>query len=58
MLARSESPDKEDAGVQLALFKTPGEVVTDALKKLNISEMTPLEALNELNALKERLEKK
>ncbi|MBW1896179.1 MAG: DNA mismatch repair protein MutS [Deltaproteobacteria bacterium] len=56
VLAYSSAPVEEDARVQLSLFKTPGEVLTDALKKLDVSNMTPLEALNELNALRELIE--
>ena len=56
VLAHSSAPVEEDARAQLSLFKTPGEVITDALKKLDISNMTPLEALNELNALRELIE--
>jgi DNA mismatch repair protein MutS len=56
VLAHSIAPVEDDARAQLSLFKTPGEVITDALKKLDISNMTPLEALNELNALKDLIE--
>jgi DNA mismatch repair protein MutS len=56
VLARSKKPVDDDAQSQLSLFKTPSQVITDALKKLDISGMTPIEALNELNALKELIE--
>ncbi|UCD88070.1 MAG: DNA mismatch repair protein MutS [Desulfobacterales bacterium] len=56
VLARSERPADKDARVQLSLFKSPGEVLIDGLRKLDLSNMTPLEALNALNALKELLD--
>jgi DNA mismatch repair protein MutS len=56
VLARSKSPADKDASVQLALFKTSGEILINSLKKLDLSNMTPLEALNALNALKELIE--
>ncbi|MBW1739508.1 MAG: DNA mismatch repair protein MutS [Deltaproteobacteria bacterium] len=56
VLARSKRPVDKDGSVQLSLFKTSGEIVINTLKKLDISNMTPLEALNQLNALKELME--
>lgn len=53
VLARSKERVEKSGDVQLSLFKKPGEVVIDALKNMDISNMTPLEALNELSALKE-----
>lgn len=53
ILARSKEPVDDNASVQLSLFKTQSEIVINALKKLDVSNMTPLEALNRLNALKE-----
>jgi DNA mismatch repair protein MutS len=41
---------------QLDLFRKPGHVLIDRLKKIDISKMTPLEALNYLNQLKEQAE--
>jgi DNA mismatch repair protein MutS len=55
VLARSKRPVDKDASVQLSLFATSDQIVINILKKLDISSMTPLEALNQLNALKERL---
>jgi DNA mismatch repair protein MutS len=55
VLARTKKPADKDASVQLSLFTTADEIVINTLKKLDISNMTPLEALNRLNALKERL---
>ncbi len=55
VLARSERSAGEDASVQLSLFKSPGEALIHSLRKMDLSNMTPLEALNALNALKELL---
>jgi DNA mismatch repair protein MutS len=41
---------------QLDLFRKPDHVLIDRLKKIDISKMTPLEALNYLNQLKEQAE--
>jgi DNA mismatch repair protein MutS len=57
VLARTGEPVDKEASVQYSLFKTSQEVVISALKNLNLSNMTPLQALNELNALKELIEK-
>ncbi|PQP35857.1 DNA mismatch repair protein MutS [Desulfobacteraceae bacterium SEEP-SAG9] len=40
--------------VQLELFRRPEQVVIEKLQKLDISKMTPLDALNYLNELMER----
>ena len=56
VLARSKKPVDKDASVQLSLFSTSDEIVINSLKKLDISNMTPLEALNRLNELKELME--
>ncbi len=53
VLARSKRPLEKNASVQLPLFTTSGQIVLNALKKLDISNMTPLEALNRLSDLKE-----
>ena len=53
MLAHSKRPIEKDASVQLPLFTSSGQVVINALKRLDISNMTPLEALNRLSDLKE-----
>jgi DNA mismatch repair protein MutS len=43
--------------VQLSLFRKPEEIIIDKLQKLDISMMTPLEALNVLSRLKDKLKK-
>jgi DNA mismatch repair protein MutS len=43
--------------VQLSLFRKPEEIIIDKLQKLDISMMTPLEALNVLSRLKDKLTK-
>jgi DNA mismatch repair protein MutS len=53
VLARSKRPVEKDASVQLSLFTTSDQIAINTLKKLDISNMTPLEALNRLNALKD-----
>ena len=40
--------------VQLNLFRRPDHLVIEKLQKLDISKMTPLEALNCLNELHEK----
>ncbi|MCK4390331.1 MAG: DNA mismatch repair protein MutS [Desulfobacterales bacterium] len=56
VLAHSKGSVDKDASVQLSLFKTSDDVVMTTLKKLDISNMTPLEALNQLNELKKLME--
>jgi DNA mismatch repair protein MutS len=56
VLARTRKPVDKEAGVQYSLFKTSQEVVMNALRNLDPSNMTPLQALNELNSLKELIE--
>jgi DNA mismatch repair protein MutS len=41
--------------VQLDLFRKPENPILDKLSKSDISRMTPLEALNFLNELQEKL---
>lgn len=43
-----------EAQVQLNLFRRPAQLVIEKLQKLDISKMTPLEALNCLNELHEK----
>ena len=43
---------KKDAHVQLSLFSEPGNPVIEKLQSIEISSMTPLEALNILSELK------
>jgi DNA mismatch repair protein MutS len=40
--------------VQLHLFSRPDHIIIDKLQKLDISKMTPLDALNCLNELQEK----
>ena len=52
---------KEEASrgpVQLGLFKKPENQIIDKLNQMDISAMTPLEALNVLNELQELSKKK
>ncbi len=56
VLARSNRPADKDVSAQLLLFKSLGEIVIDTLKKLDVSNMTPVEALNRLNDLKDLIE--
>jgi len=56
VLARSNTPADKDVSAQLLLFKSLGEIVIDTLKKLDVSNMTPVEALNRLNDLKDLIE--
>ncbi len=54
----SINKDKEEAKPrQLTLFNPPENQVVEDIKKLDISKLTPLEALNKLNKLKEKLDK-
>ena len=55
-LADSFSDHKEPpkGAVQMALFKNKAHLFVDTLVKLDIAKMTPLEALNYLNALQEK----
>ncbi|MBT7087301.1 MAG: DNA mismatch repair protein MutS [Desulfobacterales bacterium] len=39
---------------QLLLFRKPDEIIIDKLKKLDLTKMTPIDALNYLNDLKEK----
>ncbi|MBW2108137.1 MAG: DNA mismatch repair protein MutS [Deltaproteobacteria bacterium] len=54
-VGRSNEKPLPKTGVQLPLFQSPDHAVIRALKKLEIDTMTPLEALNQLHALKEML---
>ncbi len=40
--------------IQLGLFQKPDEIIIRMLKELNISNMTPIDAINYLNKLKEK----
>ncbi|MCK5192821.1 MAG: hypothetical protein KAQ71_03360, partial [Desulfobulbaceae bacterium] len=51
----SENIDALQNGqLQLNLFSKPDQFVIEKLQKLDISKMTPLDALNCLNELKEK----
>ena len=49
-----ESNDSTKEQVQLNLFRKPDQFVIEKLQKLDISKMTPLDALNCLNELQEK----
>jgi DNA mismatch repair protein MutS len=48
---------EEDKPKQLSLFNSPQNVVIEELKNLDTSKITPIEALNKLHELKDKLEK-
>jgi DNA mismatch repair protein MutS len=54
-LARSKRATETSSGTQLTLFSPPDQRVIHRLRELNVDTMTPLEALNQLHALKELL---
>ncbi len=54
-LAHSKRAMDAPSGTQLTLFNSPDQRVINRLRKLDIDTMTPLEALNQLHALKEFL---
>ncbi len=54
-LAHSKRAMKTSSGMQLTLFSPPDQRVIDRLRELDFDTMTPLEALNQLHALKELL---
>ncbi|MDY7030955.1 MAG: DNA mismatch repair protein MutS [Thermodesulfobacteriota bacterium] len=54
-ILRNSGPKKNQ--YQLSLFESPKNILKEELKRLNISIMTPLEALNKLNELKEKAER-
>jgi DNA mismatch repair protein MutS len=51
-LARSSRKPAREQSPQFSLFETGEDLLRQRLKKLNISAMTPLEALNMLDELK------
>jgi DNA mismatch repair protein MutS len=51
-LAKSELTPLPPTGRQYSLFEPEGDLLRERLKKLNISSLTPLEALNLLDELK------
>ena len=52
-IARSKKRPKKYADVQLTLFRTSNQALADKLEQIDISNTTPLEALNLLNELKQ-----
>ncbi len=46
---------KQQQHVQLPLFRGPEQAVLEKLRQIDISQMTPLEAMNYLNMLKEKV---
>ena len=48
--------EKEDKPKQMPLFNPPQNVVIEELKNLDTSKITPIEALNKLHELKDKLE--
>ncbi|MBI9076774.1 MAG: DNA mismatch repair protein MutS [Desulfatibacillum sp.] len=48
---------KKDHQVQLSLFPTPGDLAAKALEKMDINSMTPLEAMNVLSELQQRVQR-
>jgi len=51
----SEEPEQGQGLIQLDLFRKPEQVVVEKLRKMNISTMTPLDAINCLSELKEKV---
>ncbi|MGD8513018.1 MAG: hypothetical protein PVG85_03625, partial [Deltaproteobacteria bacterium] len=54
-LAHSKRTMETSSGAQLTLFNPPDQRVIHKLGELDVDTMTPLEALNQLHALKELL---
>ncbi len=54
-VGRSKNDGNAASNVQLPLFKAQDHAVVQILRKLEVDTMTPLEALNQLHALKELL---
>jgi DNA mismatch repair protein MutS len=54
-LAHSKRAMETSSGAQLTLFNPPDQKVIHRLRELDVDTMTPLEALNQLHALKELL---
>jgi len=51
-LALSENEDADQAPAQLDIFEKQEKELTSAIHKINVDDMTPLEALIKLNELK------
>jgi len=56
VLAHSKMKEHYSLKGQLSLFTTPPNPVIEELKRIDISSMTPLEALNKLDELKKKIE--
>jgi DNA mismatch repair protein MutS len=54
IFAGEKKAEKSNTRKQLDLFRKPEHVIIEKLQKLDLSKMTPLEALNSLNELKEK----
>jgi DNA mismatch repair protein MutS len=54
-VGRSKEERGETSGLQLPLFQTTSHAVIHRLKELELDTMTPIEALNQLHALKKLL---
>jgi len=54
-LPASEEQEQQKGPVQLDLFRKPEEIVVEKLRKLNISTMTPIDAINYLSELREKV---
>jgi DNA mismatch repair protein MutS len=48
--------EKDNAVAQLDMFNASNHLVVQAIKKINLNNITPLEAINELNRLKQLIE--
>jgi DNA mismatch repair protein MutS len=53
---KNKEEEEEDKPKQLSLFNPPQNVVIEELKNLDTSKITPIEALNKLHKLKDKLE--
>jgi DNA mismatch repair protein MutS len=53
--AASDDEGKNQGPVQLSLFRKPEEIVLDMLRRIDISEMTPIQAINCLYELQEKV---
>ena len=56
VIAHSKGKEEPAQNDQFSLFSPPLNPVIEELKKLDISSMTPLEALNKLDELKKKIE--
>jgi DNA mismatch repair protein MutS len=56
VLSNKNNAGQKKEQIQLGLFQKPDEIIIRKLKGLNISNMTPIDAINYLNQLKEKAE--